>query len=337
MTLLQRRRALMAQAAINWQTASGAVAAFTSIGGGLKNLIAAINPVQSGTGDASPTNVRPISGWSSVNVTRCGKNLLDDSKRYATSTSIYLAQNTSTYPVYLKSGVQYTFSVDMTQDYAVVYREKNGSGNITLWNVGQNKRSATFTVQKEGWYRFVLYNANGVDASTVNTVQIEVGTSPTTYEAYNSNEYSVSIPATPGTVYGGTLDVVKGVLTVNKAYVEFAVSDMNNLNNNYPGWYGKGIKDIVGAGINGPISGAITDISKSVGANTTNTNDVLLLLNTGLTQTEWKETYGSLTAQFVLPMATPVTYQLTPQQISVLAGYNTVWADSGDVSVTYKA
>jgi hypothetical protein len=41
--------------------------------------------------------------------------------------------------------------------------------------------------------------------------------------------------------------------------------------------------------------------------------------------------------QFVVPLATPQTYQLTPTQIDSLLGRNSVWADSGDVTVEYIA
>ena len=46
-------------------SASGAVASFT--GKALKSLIVSIEPVQSGSGDPSPENVRPISGWTGAN------------------------------------------------------------------------------------------------------------------------------------------------------------------------------------------------------------------------------------------------------------------------------
>lgn len=40
---------------------------------------------------------------------------------------------------------------------------------------------------------------------------------------------------------------------------------------------------------------------------------------------------------FVYYLATPTTYQLTPQQVSTLYGQNNVWVDTGDISVTYQA
>lgn len=42
----------------------------------LKSAVVNIEPVQSGSGDPSPTNIRPISGWTQAKVTRTGKNLL---------------------------------------------------------------------------------------------------------------------------------------------------------------------------------------------------------------------------------------------------------------------
>ena len=39
--------------------------------------------------------------------------------------------------------------------------------------------------------------------------------------------------------------------------------------------------------------------------------------------------------QLVYELATPQTYQLTPTEVTTLLGDNTIWADTGDVSVTY--
>jgi hypothetical protein len=39
----------------------------------------------------------------------------------------------------------------------------------------------------------------------------------------------------------------------------------------------------------------------------------------------------------VYKLATPQTYQLTGQQLMTLLGSNNVWADTGDVTVTYPA
>lgn len=41
-------------------------------------------------------------------------------------------------------------------------------------------------------------------------------------------------------------------------------------------------------------------------------------------------------AKLVYELATPLTYQLTPQTVTALVGQNYVWADTGDVTVTVK-
>lgn len=59
-------------------TATGNPVSFvTNLEKELTGLIVGIEPVQSGSGDPSPENVRPITGWTGANVYRTGKNLFD--------------------------------------------------------------------------------------------------------------------------------------------------------------------------------------------------------------------------------------------------------------------
>jgi hypothetical protein len=41
--------------------------------------------------------------------------------------------------------------------------------------------------------------------------------------------------------------------------------------------------------------------------------------------------------EIVYPLATPITYQLTPTEVRTLLGINNIWADTGDTEVTYLA
>ena len=47
------------------------------------NVVTHIEPVQAGSGDPSPDNVRPISGRTNAKLTRCGKNLLPPFKWFS--------------------------------------------------------------------------------------------------------------------------------------------------------------------------------------------------------------------------------------------------------------
>lgn len=61
------------------ETVTGNPVSFeTDVAKPLKGLLIPFTPVQSGTGDPSPDNVRPISGFTGINAVRCGVNLWDE-------------------------------------------------------------------------------------------------------------------------------------------------------------------------------------------------------------------------------------------------------------------
>ena len=66
-------------AAFATDTASGSIASFPDGADSIpmKDVLVHIEPVQAGSGDPSPDNVRPITGWTGAKVTRTGKNLLN--------------------------------------------------------------------------------------------------------------------------------------------------------------------------------------------------------------------------------------------------------------------
>ena len=109
--------------------------------------------------------------------------------------------------------------------------------------------------------------------------EVDVVVSPTT-DAEDGNTYTTVLGQT---VYGGTLDVVSGVLTVTHGNI---------------------------ASYNGETLPSTWISDRDVYAS-------------GTTPTTG--------AQVVYELATPLTYQLTAQQIKTLVGTNNVWASSGDI------
>lgn len=71
--------ALNDKAPVIIESASGSIASFSDGADDMpmNSLVVDIDPVQSGSGDPSPDNVRPISGWTGCEVRRTGKNLFD--------------------------------------------------------------------------------------------------------------------------------------------------------------------------------------------------------------------------------------------------------------------
>ena len=159
------------------------------------------------------SNICPISGHTAVTVTRCGKNLIDDTLRYvASELTVYIGAENSGYHIPLKAGT-YTFSADIGESYAAYYREENDGTGTSLWATGSALRSKTFTVSEDGLYRFWFYRSQangGVDPTKIIHVQVESGSTPSSYEPYTSNTYTIQLGQT---VYGGSIDVTNGVLT----------------------------------------------------------------------------------------------------------------------------
>ena len=323
-------------------TASGAIASFPD-GSDLlpaKSLTATIVPKQSGTGTPSPDNVRPIAGWTEVETVVCGVNVWDEEWESGSlseegadtpsSNSIrsknYISVSPNTAYCIVTPYTVYMRYYDANKEF-ISKTDANGRGNVTAPN------GIRTTPSNCAYIRFYI------DQSTYNQdISINYPSTDHDYHAYNGHTTTTDLGRT---VYGGTVDVVSGTLTVTHAFITFNTADMDN-NEDYPGWRQSGIRQIIGGGVNVFIRDGFTNVSptetNAIGANTNGeTGDTLLLNKTyfNKAQAEWKDL--AMDIQFVIPLATPQTYQLTPTEVKTLLGSNNVWADSGDVTIEYYA
>lgn len=144
----------------------------------------------------------------------------------------------------------------------------------------------------------------------------------------------------PLTVYGGTLDVTTGILAVTHKMFNLNTADMNN-GEQYPGWqHVPGLPECVPRNQTTSPASTICNIlpQSNVAVNTVPENyDVIFFARTGKTQSEWKVL--ALDVQILMPLLTPAVYTLTPQQLTTLEGYNSIYASAGivDVSVIYMS
>ena len=265
----------------------------------LKSCIVAIEPVQSGSGAPSPSNVRPISGWTEANLNDVGKNLCP------TNSGTIKQGNFVVFTNPLPSGT-YSFSLKATRtpsssSYAsLVLYDKDGVNYSDVIGIGSDKLNGNRIETQprnldNGLSKIVAYSIAGNWSESQNytlsisELQIELGSTVTEYEPYNSNSqiYNIEFPSEAGTVYGGTLDVTNGVLTVTDGYI---------------------------ASYNGETLPSTWISSMDVYAE-------------GTTPTTG--------AEVVYKLATPQTYNLTPTEVKTLLGINNIFADCGDVDVEY--
>ena len=462
-----------------WKTVSGAIVSFvTQRSAALRKLEVAVEPVQSGTGDPSPTNLRPITGWTGCNVSHTGKNLLDpnavEMKNSATSVTrpcfyftvpgtYYVKANISansgtallarikradgTYGTSSKlidnsnltAGASFTVAsgetlivFDNTSGHtlaqgkqyiadchvqleagesATTYEAFGTTYTVTFPAVGNNildmsdgnievgkyidnsgaeksnasnfynsayfpvKASTAYTIstsdairycsfmeydENKGFIKRTLYGGNTPFSSQTHTMgdttaYIIFGANPTGSTVSLSdiqqinwmlNEGSTDLPYEPytNTVYSGTLDVLTGKLTVDKAMFTFNGTEDWGKNGGY-GYYVDDAQYQTLLSNDAPISNYCVGYTPGSGSGLDtwtlrlNTSKASLLVKPDTsvydTTDKWKAYLAEHNLQVLFNLATPVEYTLTPQEVSTLVGNNTMWADTGDIEVTY--
>ena len=207
------------------------------------------------------------------------------------------------------------------------YYDKNknylGSANIT---------NTTFTTQTGAiYFKLLILNTT----TYINDVSVNNPATYTEYHAYNGKNINVVFTdsGSPLTVYGGTLDVITGVLTI-----KYIIVDLSTLTFNYNSGWGcwvntDGITDAKVASNTAPMNGLCVRfvIVKASGYTSSSTYGTMamnvskqLFINNGSSET-------TPTGQLIYELETPQTYQLTPTQINSLLGVNNIFADTGDI------
>lgn len=348
-------------------TASGAIASFPDGADNVpvKSLTVDIEPVQSGSGDPSPTNIRPISGHTQAVVTRTRKNLLNaqnyvslnNSSIDANGVVTATASDSRAFSPVLQLWLDSTFvglgtkisntKFEFTKNASfnrIVFGHSGASKDIKIkYDVSALKEGQTYIFTET-----VISSQNPI--SWKDMMIRPASDTDDTYEPYNGNTYTIDLD---GTRYGGILDVTTGVLTVDRAMV-----DLGSLTWTY---YTSGTYPILYAEpsghrayVNGEHTDAICE-NYSEG-NPAAARSTLASGNLPDKSFSWisgasgsftvrDSSYTSAAAfkaamdgvKLVYPLATPFTIQLTANEISTVLGQNNIWSDAGDVEVEYRA
>ena len=332
--------------------------------------------IESGSTATSYTpysNICPISGWTGANVTRTGKNLIDipasvtkdgitftkDSDGYVTASPNSgdprsWGKNNAQFLVNLAPG-NYKFVIKLKTPSASQYSGweiYSPTGVKIAGSSGGKFRAdevASFTASEFGNY----YIMAKLHTSVSRLMVVKDGADTSNYEPYSGDTYSITFPAAAGTVYSGTLDVTTGVLTVNKVALTFngsegwASATANGHTRQRVNSVLVGIKQITGGG---QTPNLISDRYPTKTPNATyagtvgitsqqNSTDLYIMDNRYDyvdSASDYKTWLSTNNLKVVYELADPVTYQLTPTEVTTLVGDNTIWADTGDVTVTYN-
>lgn len=205
-------------------TATGNPLTFTAdISKPLKSLLIPFTPQQEGSGDPSPSNIRSILPWDGLKVFGSGKNIVTDD---FTNGVLSLETGKVTYnPQFVVSGfipvkplTSYYFrcpTVDKTELDIVYYdRDKQYIGYTDADGYSSCNTPGRSRKTPAGCY-YVRIDAR--NAQYNNDICINYPASVTGYvPAVGITDTDIVFPSP---VYGGTLDVVSGVLTVEWAEI----------------------------------------------------------------------------------------------------------------------
>ena len=304
----------------------------------MPKLIASIEPQQDLHGYENP--------W----VGGSGKNKLNPDKVTKTSATMWKWYVSDGF--LLKANTKYTLS-NFTPNTNIQMYIMDSTGSTVL---SSSNNLTSYTPTEDTTVIFQAYKSDNIPDSAI--FQLEIG-DKTTYEPYSNicpisgwdeckvtvaddiatveNVYAIDLD---GTRYGGTLDVVSGVLTVDRA-----IKKIGEMNWTY--WQGNTFYTESVYSTKGYVS--TDDLTCSCyGDGSTSTTGVFSLGGNDiqkkyiyLTDSSYShdasgasEIKSSLAnEEIVYYLATPQTIQLTPTEVKSLLGVNNIFADTGEVDV----
>lgn len=369
--MTKERQKIFAGNAPTIHTASGSIANFEMEPGlnrNLKSCKIGFLPVQEGSGDPSPTNIRPIIGWSGTTVNMAGKNLLNpvveklipfedaSYNHYSLNNGVITTTGNALagFVVSVKPSTRYTFSFTKQGNanleifaYAEIPDKIRNSDQMIAY---QNQNSVdSFTIPSDCNY-IVCAFVSTISSNVISEFQLELGSTISPYTEYTGSFYSVTFPDGQ-TVYGGTLDAVSGMLMVDRAMVTFDGDEYwyTYSPSNYDSFCFVTNETNKKVKVQSSICNGYTNVTDSWGAGGNGKfgvfSDHSTLARWYFTRpnatfekdvTAWKAWLSENPLQVCYELTTPYEIQLDPISIQTLIGDNTIWSDAnGTIEVKY--
>ena len=335
-------------------TVVGNPVSFTAKAAPLRQLSVAFSPVQEGSGDPSPDNVRPILGWDSLNVEQRGGNLWDEQHRagyYNNLTGEFISSAqamANVNPIPVRPSTQY-YSNAGSKHLIIYYYKADGTYISSL-----ARNNVAFTTPAD--CAFINISTQYGDGSAYNNdISINYPATDHDYHAYNPLSRSISITI-GSTVYSGTIDLISGAGEVTRGKTLFS-----DISSSYFGLTASGALRIsnpaytaiafpnikLPTSTSTPVD-AICSMGKAVGSGPIAyrpeydacfafaNGGAFYLVDTDCSSVdEYLAKYED--AVFVYALATPIPIQLTPQEVNSLAGDNTMWSNANQpITVSYR-
>ena len=271
-------------------------------------------------------NICPIVGVDKVNVTRAGKNLCNlfkDGKVPSIVDGSLVNAATGGRTDYIKalSNTYYTFSIGalIANIYMFFYDENKNYISYT----GSNTTSISYKTPANCGFIMLRTSSNPVD---VVTPQLELGSTATTYEPYNSTTALIDLG---NTYYGGTLDVIARKITLTHQFYNTLGANISNVVKDSSSWriyYSSAVYGTDNQYKDGLCDKLVFKTSYS-GVNGNNNSigfpssagTQILIRNDALTSAQDVKDFMAM-LEVVYPLATPLIIDLTEENIYEVSG-----------------
>ena len=350
-----------------WQdaTASGnPVTIKTQSAQAAKQTILTMAPIQSGSGTPSPDNVRPISGRTQAEIKTFRKNMLpkdtistgtDNGITYTVNSDGTISLSNTATDLSRKSGTfmlnkgRYIFTSGVAESFTTydTYLMAGGS-TIARGGIGQTN---SFELSEPTSVSLSIRVRQGVTPNiTIYPMIRSAEDADATFKPYVAPQ-TVTIPF-GSTIYGGTLNVETGELTVDREIVDLGSLEWTKSTTD--AFYSDGIKnEVKPTGTWSEKADLICTIYEGLSMTqvyTNHENGLAVAQSTGnypgrlwaydadkTSYTAEQFTTAMDGVKVVYKLNTPTTTTITAAQVNLLKGLNNVSTDADGISLTYFA
>lgn len=290
------------------------------------------------------SNICPISGHDQIDILGCGKNLVNETLGeygyFNADGSIHTSSAWKYQYIKIIGGQSYTISSIPTA-IPDVYLCWFDNAKDFISNSGSYQNGTISAPANAKYLGFCINQNTGIGKN----IQLELSSSATDYEPYTeSNNLSIDLPST---VYGGVLDLESGELVVDRKYKK----DLSDLNWVIDATGQSPFFTILASYLNflpnvDKRNELICNCYKIQTPSVTGYDDAIIGFTSNGNYLRIRDTrYSDVTTfkasltdcEICYPIATPITLQLTPHQLSLLKAKNTITTSQyTQIKVTYR-
>ena len=331
---------------------SGLVTFTTDMCAPLKSCKIAFLPIQEGSGDPSPDNVRPISGWNNTNITIAGNNIIPIDyapvKGQWKPTGGVISHSVYSMGQFSVPGGKLRWTAPLKGVTYIGLMDDIIANGVPTYSVITSTNRVSYTLDNTDNHKYMFMAASS-QVVINNKVMVNIGTSTTDYSLPSAITYPIDWTDSAGTIYGGYVDLVRGkiVKTVNKRLL-----NSFSWNTTYAGsGLFRAASEVVFVK-----TGEIPDVFaceafKPSGATTasqtgrvpdlgfacrSNTGDIYFRDERYTTLTDFLNAYGEISIAYSLQEKYYTEYDIGPVTLKTLRGINNIWSDAnGNIDLSY--